>query len=218
MKVIVMLLILMVAGNAYGSGKSFRPLECQVAPDRVIVKLGATKHPTYFAIETPDDRFVYIRYPPEQIDVLGKNYFESEMDLPIGSLSGYVMVNGEKSPARVFATSGEYRLIFQDANTAFGMDLHKLACTVHVKNLTGTLERSAPQRLSCTRRAVSLESSSIAMANVAPQNLDVGCNYVGGCGVWPCCHQNFPGQPCYCSSCCIARPLPDDTLVAQQQP
>ena len=211
----LMFIALLVAWESQSSGQSFQPLECKVAPNSVIVSFGATKHPTYFGIETPDDRFVYIRYPPKQIDVLGGDYFKREIELSLRDLSGFVINNGEKSPARVFGKNGKYQLIFQDANTAYGVDLHELSCSIRVSGMTAKIEPVTSQKPATSCQ--SLEGVSMSgKRGLIKSKFEAGCNYVGQCGVWPCCTQRFPGQPCFCNSCYIARSSNSKNLVVKQ--
>ena len=100
---------------------------CVLKDDSFILNLGQTKVPTYAAVILPDGRLLRLRYAPEQIDTLGPDYDKGALRLPVGALVG---INNNAKREKVFTTLGTYRFVLRDANTAEGMDLHKLECEV----------------------------------------------------------------------------------------
>lgn len=146
---------------------------CVVRQGSVLVSFGATKRPTYFGVLTPNDHFIYLRYPPRGIDVLGEQYLEDPIELDVSGLTGVRILDDELLPARVFPGPGNYQLHFQDANTALGIDLHQAQCTVTVGRTTAGLRRSDVQQ--CTR--------SRRLSSVGHEGTRAGC-FTGTCGYW----------------------------------
>ncbi|HET7161482.1 MAG TPA: hypothetical protein VFI32_02250 [Rhodanobacteraceae bacterium] len=187
MRIVLPLLLLVVLLTAWGSRSSVgsaHPLDCKIESGSIIVSFGATKHPTYFGIETPDDRFVYIRYPPKKIDVLGDDYYKREVSLSLRDLSGFVINNGTKSPARVFDVNGKYRLIFQDANTAYGVDLHELSCAVRISDATAKIEPISSEPATSCSSSPLVHASANGKLSLTKQKFDVGAITLvpAGCG------------------------------------
>lgn len=106
-------------------------LVCKSEGDFVVIDFGNTSPPTYFVLRTPDDRTVYLRYPPKGIDVFGAGY-SHRLKLDVRKLKGYSIFNGQKEPAPAFVYSGKYELLFQDANTIAGQEIRTLSCSVAV--------------------------------------------------------------------------------------
>lgn len=95
---------LMAASTLAKPRDSALDIACEVHGNHVVVDFKGLRHPTYFGIRTPDDRFVYLRYPPEAIDVLGEAYRKDRLELDIQTLTGYALHDGRKRPVRVFST------------------------------------------------------------------------------------------------------------------
>jgi hypothetical protein len=106
---------------------------CALKNDIFILNFGQTKVPTYAAVVLPDGRLLRLRYGPEQIDTLGPDYDKGALSLPVGELVG---INNNAKREKVFTMPGTYRFVMQDANTAEGMDLHKLECEVAFRKAT----------------------------------------------------------------------------------
>ncbi len=180
---------------SFTRGKSFRsgrwPPRRTNDRNSIVVKFGALKHPTYFGVQTPTDDFVYLRYLPRGIDILGKKYEGDPINLDIATLQGVTLINDRALPTKVFNTPGEYTLRFQDANHAAYETLHSLSCSVTIGSA-----RTASNQVATTKtcnNSTTITSSSIAASSMLARR--VGCNYTGGCATgWPCCNQTFPGN------------------------
>lgn len=117
-------------------------VSCDTRNGRVVVDFGMTKHPTFFAIETPKGEFLYLRYAPGNIDTLGKRYLQNPLELELSRLQGFAGRDDKATPRKVFSAPGKYVLRFQDANTMAGIGLHKLSCEVWIAALDATVARS----------------------------------------------------------------------------
>lgn len=98
----------------------------------MIVDFGNTAPPTFFVIRTPDDRTVYLRYPPKGIDVMGQGYSNKHLELDTKKQQGYSIFNDKKEQVAAFVYSGKYELLFQDANTVADQEIRSLSCSVTV--------------------------------------------------------------------------------------
>jgi len=94
---------------------------------KFVLNFGRTKAPTNAAVVLPSGKLMQLRYAPEGIDTLGPNYDKGDLRLPIRAVMG--IVEDGKS-RQIFTEPGTYRFLMQDANTAAGMDLHRLHCEV----------------------------------------------------------------------------------------
>ena len=124
-----LVIFLLVLGVSFGA-QAF-PLwgdaSCAVKNDTFVLDLGRSKTPTYAGVVLPDGRFLKLRYAPERIDTVGRGYDKGELRLPLRALEG---VNDKKQHEKVFTTRGKYHFVMQDANTAEGMELHRIECDV----------------------------------------------------------------------------------------
>jgi hypothetical protein len=104
---------------------------CEVTEGTFVLDLGRAKAPTYAGVILPDGRMLRLKYAPEQIDTLGPGYANGRLRIPLGSLMG---VDHGARRERVFTTPGTYQFVLQDANTAEGIELHRLQCSVALTN------------------------------------------------------------------------------------
>lgn len=103
---------------------------CIVAGDTFKMDFGVTKAPTYVAVIRPDGQMLRLRYPAEHIDTLGSTYAKGRVTMQRNQLFG---VDGEGRRQRVFTKPGTYRFVMEDANTAEGMEVHRMSCTVTIE-------------------------------------------------------------------------------------
>lgn len=111
-------------------------LVCAIKHDNFFLDLGRSKAPTYAAVITPGGDMLRLRYKPEGIDTLGPGYDRGRVRVPLSELTG---VDADSHQRQVFVEPGNYQFVLQDANTAEGIDLHKMQCTVELKNSQPTL-------------------------------------------------------------------------------
>ncbi|MFC3550833.1 hypothetical protein ACFOLC_07355 [Lysobacter cavernae] len=105
-------------------------ISCHESEGNIVIDFGSTRHPTYVGVQTPRDQFIYLRYPPRGIDVLGDEYRRDTLKLDTSTLRG-MKIDGESvTQVKVFDAPGKYTLRFQDANRAEHEDLFALSCTV----------------------------------------------------------------------------------------
>ena len=125
MRQVMLLLMLSACGgpHAHSVGDQL----CVLENDEFVLNLGRTKAPTYAAVVLPSGKLMQLRYAPDGIDTVGPNYDKGDLRLPIRAVMGVI---GDGKPRRVFTEPGTYRFLMQDANTAEGMDLHRLQCEV----------------------------------------------------------------------------------------
>ena len=101
--------------------------DCEVKDGLFVLELGRTKTPTHAVVILPDGRMLRLRYAPEGVDTLGPDYGKGRLRVPLGDLVG---VDVDLQREKVFTAPGTYRFVLQDANTAEGMDLHRVECSV----------------------------------------------------------------------------------------
>lgn len=129
-------LILASAASADPSSNIFQAssgFSCSKLDGKVVIKFGMTRRPTFFGIRTPDDQFVYVRYSPRDVDVLGKKYQAEPIVLDIRNLRGVKFKNDKAQAVLVFSLPGKYILRFQDATRAEYEDLFALSCTIDIE-------------------------------------------------------------------------------------
>lgn len=203
--------LMMGAGSASKGGHE---LSCHTTDGKVVINFGSTRHPTYFGVQTPQDEFVYLRYPPRNIDVLGDEYRQDTFRLDVPTLQGVKLSAGIAAKVKVFATPGKYVLRFQDANRLEYEDLFELSCTVMLDS-NELSSQASHNSLKSQTNCVADESSIITpIADTSGEFKPVGCNHSSGCGSRPCCNRSSSGGPCVCSLCCIARP-PAEALAGE---
>ena len=178
---------------------------CEIEGDQLAVDLGKTRHPANFSIITPSSIVLQIVNPAEDIDALSGGYKKNTFHMNVQNATGFMLLeDGQKKAQRIFTESGEYQLVFKDANTAAGMELHQFKCNVSYKS-----------------DAVGIGKPYAITQDGAVALFPVGCNYSPGCGGSQyCCKKNSVSGPCYCSSCCVARPgaKPGETSVVCSSP
>lgn len=178
-------------------------IACKQTSESVVVIFGYNRHPTYFGVLTPQDEFVYLRYLPRKIDVLGKRYKHEPLVIPLRNLEGYVVTGNDLVRKRVFATPGKYVLRFEDANRIAHDDIFRLSCEIVISDQTSSTG-STGVGSACT----ATDGIGSFVSTKMPSKSLVGCFATNGCGVERCCNANRIGGPCYCSMCCVAKPPP----------
>lgn len=204
MKLMLFVVVLLVTAGVACAGESDSTdaspgISCARIRDAIVIRFGLTKPPTFFGVETPAEEFIYLRYPPKQIDYVGDAYYKDPLILDLQSTMGTIVQGDAASEARVFTAPGAYALRFQDANHVAGESLHVLNCEVEIE--PGTIGISQAECGKARR--------------IAGNTYDVGCNFTTGCsGGRSCCTKSSPHGECYCDNCCLASPPP----VAQPSP
>ena len=127
MRILLALLVLSACGGPQAQADGGGSQLCVLEDGEFVLDLGRTKTPTYAAVVLPSGKVMQLRHAPEGIDTLGQNYDRGHLRLPIRALTGVV---DDQKPQQVFTEPGTYRFLMQDANTAEGMDLHRLQCEV----------------------------------------------------------------------------------------
>lgn len=100
---------------------------CTIKGRTFELDVGRAKVPTYAAVILPDGKLLRLRYSPEEIDTLGPQYSKGRISIRLNDLVG---VDSMSRRVTVFRTPGVYQFTMQDANTAEGMELHRLQCSV----------------------------------------------------------------------------------------
>lgn len=176
-------------------------ISCNVQDGRLVLDFGMSKHPTYVGVVTPDDRFVYLRYAPLDIDLLGPAYGQNPVILDPSRQKGVVIAEGRKLTTDVFHLPGTYQLHFRDSTTVEGSTLHRLTCSVDIGRSGNALAAKQvvidDKAFGCGQDKTNITAMETSMA---------GCRATPLCGFYPCCTQYFPGQPCFCDYCCVANP------------
>ncbi len=126
MRLLVTLVVLSACGGPQAQADGRNQI-CALEKGDFVLDLGWVKAPAYAAVILPSGKLMQLRYAPERIDTLGSGYDKGDVRLPIRAVMG--VVSGKK-PQQVFTEPGTYRFLMQDANTAEGMELHRLQCEV----------------------------------------------------------------------------------------
>lgn len=100
---------------------------CRVEGAVFELDFGWTKAPTKAAVILPSGKLLRLRDPAEDIDTLGSAYPGGRLRVDAASLLG---IDHSMRHVPVFGAPGKYEFLFQDANTAEDMDLHRVHCTV----------------------------------------------------------------------------------------
>lgn len=122
-----LIILLFVASQVAQALPNAGNASCVLKGSTFVLDIGQAKVPTYAAVVLPDGRMLRLRYPPENIDTLGPQYAKGYVSILVKDLIG---VNGKLRHETVFKVPGTYRFMMQDANTAEGMELHRLQCSI----------------------------------------------------------------------------------------
>ena len=123
----LLVLLLLSACDGSQATTAVGDKRCMLADGNFVLNLGQTKAPTYAFVILPNGESLRLRYAPDGVDTLGQNYDRGKLQVPIGAVTG---VGDSVTPKKVFSVPGVYRFVMHDANTAEGMDLHRVECEV----------------------------------------------------------------------------------------
>ena len=130
-----LLIILMAASQLVDASPDAGNALCMVKGNTFELDIGRAKVPTYAAVVLPDGNLLRLRYLPEKVDTLGAGYSNGRVTVQLKHLTG---IDGKMQRRPVFKAPGTYLFIMQDANTAEGMERHRLQCSVTLtKNQIG---------------------------------------------------------------------------------
>lgn len=213
-RVAIFSFLLLLCANVWCSeqrstdGAGLNVLQCMQSGDDVVIDFGSTRHPTHFGVQTPNDQFVYLRYPPRGVDVLGERYRAPRLRLDTNNLTGVIFVNEKPTTVKVFETPGRYTLRFRDATRLAFEDHFVLSCEITIGGDTRSGDTS-------NAAALGASYAILTVANVSEVQYAPSCMYTDGCGSRCCAFDINPGF-CYCNSCCVARPpgSPDAIEIA----